>query len=112
MNPLHHSKSSVAKWGGKVSDYMPIHRWFDESKKGLAFVTHRAIRHHSEGIGWCENVFGNVLILSNGKEIPVRYVAEQHIKEDCNFIPTMKDWLQHLKPQPWMYKVGKIDTPE
>lgn len=39
MDPLHHSKSSVKKWGGKVEDYILIHSWFDDSKRGYAFVT-------------------------------------------------------------------------
>lgn len=109
MDPLHHSKSSVKKWGGEVEDYLTIHHWFDESKKGLAFVTHRAMRHHSEGIGWCIDNFGAYIEISTGKRIPVRYIAEQHIKEDCGWIPTMKDWLKHMQPADWMMKVGRID---
>ena len=110
MDPLHHSKSSVKKYGGTVDDYLPIHHWFDDSKRGYAFVTHRAMRHHSEGIGWCIDTFGKYLTLSNGKQIPVRYIAEQHVKEDCGFIPTMKDWLQHMAPPDWIRKVGKINN--
>tara|TARA_R110002051_G_scaffold233966_2_gene295474 strand:+ start:161 stop:508 length:348 start_codon:yes stop_codon:yes gene_type:complete len=107
MDPLYHSKSSVSKWGGDVQDYLPIHSWFDETKNGFAYPVHRAIRHHAEGIGWCIDTFGRKLLLSTGKEIPVRYVAEQHIMEDCGWIPNMKDWLKNLKPEPWMLKVSK-----
>jgi hypothetical protein len=28
-HPYHHSLSSMRKWGGEVSDYMPLHDWFD-----------------------------------------------------------------------------------
>lgn len=106
MDPLFHAKSSVKKWGGNVDDYLPIHHWFDDTKKGFAYPAHRAMRHHSEGIGWCIETFGKTITLSNGKELPVRYVGEQHVEEDCGWIPTMKDWLKNLKPEPWMLKVG------
>ena len=63
MDPLMHSNSSVKKWGGNVDDYLPIHHWFDDSKRGFANITHRAMRHHSEGIGWCIDTFGKYLEL-------------------------------------------------
>jgi hypothetical protein len=31
-HPYHHALSSVKKWGGDVSDYLPLHAWFDQSK--------------------------------------------------------------------------------
>jgi hypothetical protein len=34
--------------------------------------------------------------------IPVRWIGEQHVKEDCGFIPSMQDWFKHIKPQKWM----------
>ena len=34
--------------------------------------------------------------------VPVRWIGEQHVKEDCGFIPSMQDWFQHIKPQRWM----------
>ena len=111
MDPLMHSKSSVKKWGGKVDDYILIHSWFDDSKRGYAFVTHRAMRHHSEGIGWCIDTFGKYITIEHKdktRQIPVRYIAEQHVLEDCGFIPTMKDWLQHMAPPDWMRKVGEL----
>tara|TARA_R100001015_G_C4635384_1_gene205111 strand:- start:25400 stop:25741 length:342 start_codon:yes stop_codon:yes gene_type:complete len=111
MDPLMHSKSSVKKYGGTVDDYLPIHHWFDDSKRGYAFVTHRAMRHHSEGIGWCIDTFGKYITITHRdkpKQIPVRYVAEQHVLEDCGFIPTMQDWLKHMAPPTWMRKVGKL----
>jgi hypothetical protein len=110
MDPLYHSRSSVKKWGGNLDDYLSIHHWFDDTKKGFAYPIHRAMRHHSEGIGWCIDTFGKTIKLSTGKEIPVRYVCEQHIIEDCGFIPTMKDWLKNVKPEAWMLKVGKKDN--
>lgn len=57
-HPYHHALSSVKKWGGDVEDYVPIHSWFDESKKEWADGRHRALRHHSEGIFIAEEKFG------------------------------------------------------
>jgi hypothetical protein len=101
-NPYHHACSSAKKWGGKPEDYQKIHDWFDESKMMMADFRHRALRHHAEGIFMCEKIFGNVVEISTGRMIPVRWVGEQHVKEDCGFIPSMQDWFQHIKPQKWM----------
>jgi hypothetical protein len=40
---------------------------------------------------------------SHGNQVPVRYVGEQHVKEDLGRIPTAQDWLSQIKPQRWMY---------
>jgi hypothetical protein len=40
---------------------------------------------------------------SDGNEVPVRYIAEQHIQEDLGRIPTAQDWLGEIRPQRWMY---------
>ena len=106
MNPYHHALSSVKKWGGQVDDYLPLHQWLDESKSHLADIRHRALRHHSEGIFLMERIFGPTLTNSDGRVIPTRYVGEQHVKEDLGWIPSVKDWLENLKLQPWMLKVA------
>ncbi len=49
-HPYHHALSSVKKWGGEVSDYLPLHTWFDQSKAIAGDFRHRALRHHAEGI--------------------------------------------------------------
>ena len=110
MNPYHHALSSVKKWGGKPEDYLPIHDFFDESKAHYADQRHRALRHHSAGIFECEAHFGHVITNSAGKQVPVRLIGEQHVKEDCGFIPTVKDWLQNIKLQPWMQRVAVKST--
>lgn len=98
----HHAVSSVKKWGGKAEDYQAIHDWFDASKEIWADFRHRALRHHAQGIFECERVFGHTIKNSDGRMIPVRWVGEQHVKEDCGFIPSMQDWFGHIKPQKWM----------
>lgn len=101
-HPWHHSVSSARKWGGQPEDYLPIHNWFDASKAHYADFRHRALRHHSEGIFWCETVFGPTITNSDGSVIPVRWIGEQHVKEDLGRIPTLRDWLRHIKAEPWM----------
>ncbi|SRR6266404_7390960 len=102
-HPLKHAESSAKKFGGKPEDYLPIHNWFDESKAFVADFRHRALRHHAEGIFLAEKVFGVALRNSQGKQIPVRYIGEQHVKEDLGRIPTAADWLAQIQPQRWMY---------
>ena len=108
MHPYHHALSSVERWGGRAEDYLPIHDWFDESKAHVADFRHRALRHHSEGIFLCEKLFGVTLTNSDGRVVPVRWVGEQHVKEDLGFIPSVKDWLEHLMPQKWMRRTGRL----
>ena len=102
-HPLKHAESSARKFGGKAQDYLPIHNWFDESKAFLADFRHRALRHHAEGIFLAEKLFGVAIVNSDGKQVPVRYVGEQHVREDLGRIPAAQDWLLQIKPQRWMY---------
>jgi hypothetical protein len=101
-HPWHHSIRSAKLFGGKPEDYLAVHEWFDESKAHLPDFRHRALRHHSEGIFLCERIFGVVQRNSDGRDIPTRFIAEQHVKDDLGWIPTVKDWLINIKPQPWM----------
>lgn len=82
-------------------------RWFDESKKILADPRHRALRHHAEGIFLAESIFGLTLTNSRGREIPVRWVGEQHVQEDLGWIPSAADWLRAIQPEPWMTRGGQ-----
>ena len=122
-NPYHPALSSAKKWGGVPEDYQHIHDWFDASKEIWADFRHRALRHHAQGIFEAERVFGNAIRISGtrplrwferfvenvfrikiktGRMIPVRWIGEQHVKEDCGFIPSMQDWFKHIKPERWM----------
>ena len=101
-HPWHHAVRSARLFGGEPDDYIAVHSWFDESKAHLSDLRHRALRHHSEGIFLCERLFGVTLTNSDGKEVPVRLVGEQHVNDDLGWVPTVKDWLQHLDVQPWM----------
>jgi hypothetical protein len=112
-HPWQHAKSSVKKFGGSPVDYLAIHNWFDETKAWVGHSMHRMFRHHSEGIFECEQRFGMVITNSDGKDVYVRYVGEQHVKEDCNnYIPTAKEWIDMIesgKPEKWAIKTLKIE---
>jgi hypothetical protein len=107
-NPYHHAVSSAKKWGGKAEDYQAIHDWFDESKMMMADFRHRALRHHAEGCFMAERIFGHTITNSDGRKVPTRWVAEQHVSEDLGRIPSMQDWFCNLSPQPWMGKTQKL----
>ena len=85
------------------SPSLAIHNWFDESKSFFTDFRHRALRHHAEGIFLAERIFGVTIVNSDGEQVPVRYVGEQHVKEDLGRIPTAQDWLSQIKPERWMY---------
>jgi hypothetical protein len=101
-NPYHHALSSSKRWGGSPEEYQAIHDWFDESKMMMADFRHRALRHHAEGIFMCERIFGHTITISTGRVVPVRWIGEQHVKEDLGFIPSMQDWFKHIQPERWM----------
>jgi hypothetical protein len=102
-HPLKHAESSARRFGGKAEDYLASHNWFDESKFFFTDFRHRALRHHAEGILLCERIFGVAITNSQGKQVPVRYIGEQHVREDLGRIPTAQDWLSQIKPVRWMY---------
>src|SRR5262249_30346209 len=96
-HPYHHALASVKKWGGDVSDYLPLHTWFDHSKAIAGDFRHRALRHHAEGIFMLETIFGVTITLSTGRVIPTRWVGEQHVKDDLGFIPSFADWMRAIR---------------
>lgn len=106
----HHSISSAKRFGGIPEDYIDIHRWFDCTKQHFCDNRHRALRHHSLGIGWCIEEFGDetgcLIRKSDNIKVPVRWIGEQHNFEDFGFIPTVQDWLEMIPqdPKAWFNK--------
>jgi hypothetical protein len=100
--PLIHAESSVRRYGGTVEDYLPIHDFMDSSKAALADVRHRAVFHSAFGIYIVERVFGDYITNTDGNRVSVRDVAEDHVKEDLGFIPTMEHWLRNMPIADWM----------
>ena len=103
-----HAVSSAKKHGGAPEDYLPIHEWFDESKAHHGDFRHRALRHHSMGIFWAEEVFGPMITVKGGKWVPVRIIGEQHVIEDLGFIPAATLWLKQIKAEAWMTRSRKL----
>lgn len=113
MKPLLHSKISVKKFGGKVEDYIDIHNWFDSTKQHISDATHRMVLHNSFGIFLCEQVFGEIISTnngfkkmpyitnSNGKQISVRDIAEQHVVDDLGHIPSLEKCMEGLPLHDW-----------
>lgn len=102
-HPLFHAQSSARRFGGKFEDYLPIHEWLDATKEMMCDCRHRALRHHSQGVFEAERLFGTAIRNSEGTLVPVRYVAEQHIKEDCGgIVPSVSDWLSRIRTESWM----------
>ena len=101
-HPLEHAKSSARKFGGTAEDYLTIHQWFDESKAIIADFRHRALRHHAEGVFLAEHFFGVSMRNSDGRIVPVRYIGEQHVREDLGRIPSFQDWALRIRAEAWM----------
>lgn len=110
MKPLTHSKTSARKYGGKPEDYLPIHDFLDSSKAAMPDMRHRAILHNSFGIFLAEKVFGTYIVNSDGKEVNVRDVAEDHVLDDIGFIPTIQDWLKDMPFTEWTGGLPKKNT--
>jgi len=107
-HPYNHALSSVRRHGGRVEDYIELHAWLDQSKEFLANFRHRALRHHAQGIFEAERIFGMMIRNADGRLVPTRIVAEQHVREDCGYIPTMADWLSKIPAESWMYRAAAV----
>lgn len=97
-----HAKSSAKKYGGMPEDYLAIHDMMDCSKAALPDVRHRAVFHSSLGCFIIEQIFGHTMKNSDGREVSVRDVAEDHIIEDLGFIPTLEKWMTTMQIENWM----------
>lgn len=102
MKPWDHAVKSRRLHGGKVEDYLDLHDWFDQTKAALPDLRHRMVLHNAMGIFIAEQVFGHVLKNSDGKDIPVRTLAEQHVIDDLGRIPTLEECFKGLPMEPWM----------
>ena len=107
-HPYVHSQNSAKIFGGEPEDYLLIHHWFDDTKASHPDWRHRSLKHHTLGIFWCEEKFGITITNSQGKKVPVRAIAEQHVKEDMGFIPTPSDWLNCMSIEKWHGHTNQI----
>jgi hypothetical protein len=102
VNSYYHAVISAKKYGGLPEDYQKVHDFIDSSKATLGDVRHRAMLHNSFGIFLCEQIFGHTITNSEGKEVPTRLIAEEHVIEDLGFIPTVEHWLAEMPLRGWM----------
>lgn len=111
--PWVHAVSSAERFGGRPEDYLDIHELLDCSKAAMSDNRHRALTHTSWFLtNILERIFGPTITLDNGKQVSVRDVGEQHVKEDLGgIIPTAQDYLAEMEYQPWMGRGGRGPLP-
>lgn len=102
MKPLLHAKISVKKFGGHVDDYIKFHEWMDSTKGHIPDMRHRMVLHNAWGIHLGKSVFGSYFTNSEGKDISVGNVLEQHVIDDLGYIPTLEQCMAGLPAEPWM----------
>jgi len=105
MTPFEHALLSVRDFKGSPEDYLKIHEWLDQTKAHYPDWKHRAILHNSFGMILAEAYFQPGFTNSDGKYVSVREILRRHIIQDLGFVPTVKDWLQHLKPDNQHFKL-------
>ncbi len=102
MNPYDHARSSARIHGGRGTDYQPLHDWFDASKSTQCHFTHRALRHHREGIAVAVQVFGPVIRNADGVDVATEILGRQHVEEDCPSLIHAIDWLADYDVPDWL----------
>lgn len=105
MTPFIHANSSAKRYGGIMEDYLAIHEKMDCSKGYFPDNRHRVLTHT---MFWVLEVmiplFGSVIKNSEGKQVSVKDICEQHILEDFRhkFIPTPQDYIENMEIKNWM----------
>ena len=97
-HPYHHAVSSAQLNGGHADDYLAVHSFFDRSKAQLAHWSHRSLYHHEFGVSDAVNHFGETVGNSDGVQVSVKQLGQQHVDEDFNLRRvTARDWLAALR---------------
>lgn len=102
MHPYDHARSSARLHGGVWQDYFALHAWFDATKTLLCRFTHRALRHHIEGVAEAVAVFGPSIRNGDGAYVPTNLLGMQHLEEDCRNPPEATVWLIGFDPPGWL----------
>ena len=102
MHPYDHARSSARIHGGVWQDYFALHSWFDATKSLLCRFTHRALRHHIEGVAEAVSVFGTSIGNSDGVQVPTEQLGMQHLDEDCQQPPYATVWLIGFDAPDWL----------
>lgn len=104
----YHCVSSANAFGGQPEDYAELHRWMDRSRGSTSKILHRMLSHHTQGIADAIERFGDTITNSNGRKVPVSLLAEQHIREDLGFVPTLDHYIELLRCPRWASKPAKL----
>ena len=100
-HPYHHAVSSAQHHGGQADDYLAVHSFFDRSKAQLAHWSHRSLYHHELGIVDAVRHFGDSVRNSDGVQVAVKELGQQHVDEDFNLRRVAaRDWLAALRIPP------------
>ena len=102
MHPYDHARSSAKIHGGCWSDYFAVHAWFDASKVAQCRFTHRALRHHIEGVAEAVSVFGPSIVNRDGVKVATEQLGMQHLEEDCTHPPEATVWLIDFNMPDWL----------
>jgi len=103
-NPEIHSKSSVKRWGGEISDYIKIHELIDSPKATMNSNSARVLTHQTWFVYTIiPKIFGYNIVNSDGRSVDTIDIAMLHISEDFRHkgIPTAQDYLENIVVQPW-----------
>lgn len=103
-----HAIRSAEKYGGEPEDYLPVHRWFDETRRVSCDPRHKMLRHHAEGIFACEERLGTLIVNAEGGRIAVRTIAERHVRLECGRVPAAEEYLKLIRRRGWMARATKI----
>lgn len=90
------------RFGGKSSDFLPLHRWFLATAEWAEGHAHLALRHHTFGIFEAELRFGPVIHLADGRAIPTRVAGERHVQGVLGRVPPATEFLRRIKGERWM----------
>lgn len=104
----YHCVSSAKAFGGNPEDYADLHRWMDRGRTSTSKILHRMLCHHTQGIADAVAFFGDTITNSNGRKVPTSLLAEQHIREDLGFIPTLDHYIELLHTPRWASKPAKL----
>lgn len=66
------------------------------------------MRHHAEGIYGAERVFGVTIDNRDGVQLPVHCIGEQHVTAELGRVPSVKEWLELIRPKVWMARASKV----
>lgn len=102
MHPYDHARSSAKLHGGRWQDYFAFHHHFDSSKSVLCHFTHRALKHHLQGVFAARQLFGDDIINSDGAQVSTETLGHQHLTEDCRMLPAAGDWVKDFDPPAWL----------